>query len=81
MYCKTHYSLTDDIFIMLKVHVALLQLNNQFSGKEAELFKKLPNGRIKCTACARYCEIPEGKDGLCGIRGVANGKTITICIW
>jgi pyruvate formate lyase activating enzyme len=35
---------------------------------------KLPNGRIKCTACARYCEIPEGKDGLCGIRGVANGR-------
>src|SRR5215216_4215919 len=35
---------------------------------------QLPNGRIKCTACARYCEIPEGKDGLCGIRGVANGR-------
>ena len=43
-------------------------------GKEAELFKKLPNGRIKCTACARYCEIPEGKDGLCDIRGVTNGR-------
>lgn len=74
MYCKTHYSLTEDIFIMLKVHVVLLQLNNHCLGKEAELFLKLPNGRIKCTACARYCEIPEGKDGLCGIRGVANGK-------
>ena len=59
---------------MLKVHVVLLQLNNHCLGKEAELFLKLPNGRIKCTACARYCEIPEGKDGLCGIRGVANGK-------
>ena len=74
MYCKTQYSLTDDIFIMLNVHVVLLQLNNHCLGKEAELFLKLPNGRIKCTACARYCEIPEGKDGLCGIRGVANGK-------
>jgi pyruvate formate lyase activating enzyme len=59
---------------MLKVHVVLLQLNNHCLGKEAELFLKLPNGRIKCTACARYCEIPEGKDGLCGIRGVANGR-------
>lgn len=59
---------------MLKVYVVLLQLNNHCLGKEAELFLKLPNGRIKCTACARYCEIPEGKDGLCGIRGVANGK-------
>ena len=74
MYCKTQYSLIDDIFIMLKVHVVLLQLNNHSFGKEAELFIKLPNGRIKCTACARYCEIPEGKDGLCGIRGVANGR-------
>jgi len=35
---------------------------------------QLPNGRIKCTACARYCEIPEGKEGLCGIRGVTNGR-------
>lgn len=51
-----------------------MQLNNHSLGKEAELFIKLPNGRIKCTACARYCEIPEGKDGLCGIRGVANGR-------
>ncbi|MGI0023667.1 MAG: hypothetical protein ACREA4_00805, partial [Nitrososphaera sp.] len=43
-------------------------------GKEAELFVPLPNGRIKCTACARYCEIPEGKVGLCGIRGVVDNK-------
>ncbi len=43
-------------------------------GKEAELYTKLPNGRIKCTACARLCEIPEGKIGLCGIRGVVNNK-------
>ena len=43
-------------------------------GKEAELYHKLPNGRMKCTACARLCEIPEGKIGLCGIRGVTEGK-------
>ena len=43
-------------------------------GKDAELFTALPNGRIKCTACARLCEIPEGKIGLCGIRGVMNNK-------
>jgi pyruvate formate lyase activating enzyme len=30
--------------------------------------------RIKCTACERYCEIPEGKDCLCVIRGVTNGE-------
>ena len=32
-------------------------------GKEAELYHKLSNGRIKCTACARLCEIPEVKSG------------------
>jgi pyruvate formate lyase activating enzyme len=43
-------------------------------GKDAELYVALPNGRVKCTACARLCEIPEGKVGLCGIRGVMNNK-------
>jgi pyruvate formate lyase activating enzyme len=44
------------------------------SGKEAELFKNLSNGKIQCTACARLCQIGEGQVGLCGIRGVVNGK-------
>ncbi len=51
-----------------------MQSNNYRFGKEAELFVKLPNGRTKCTACARFCEIPEGKSGLCGVRGVSNGN-------
>ena len=46
----------------------------QILGEEAELYHNLPNGRIKCTACARLCEIPEGKIGLCGVRGVMNNK-------
>jgi pyruvate formate lyase activating enzyme len=48
--------------------------SSEITGKEAELYVKLPNGRIKCTACARLCEIPEGKTGLCGIRGVTNNS-------
>ncbi len=47
---------------------------NVVSGKEATLYSKLPSGRLRCTACARLCEIPEGKVGLCGIRGVVEGK-------
>jgi pyruvate formate lyase activating enzyme len=43
-------------------------------GKEATLYQKLSGGRVRCTACARYCNIPEGKIGLCGIRGNENGK-------
>jgi len=46
----------------------------QASGKEAELFRNLANGRVQCTACARGCQIGEGQVGLCGIRGVVGGK-------
>ena len=42
-------------------------------GKEVILYKQ-DGDRVKCTACARYCSIPEGKIGLCGIRGNVNGK-------
>ena len=43
-------------------------------GREATLYEKLAGGRVRCTACARYCNIPEGKIGLCGIRGNVDGK-------
>ena len=43
-------------------------------GKVAELWKPTESGRIVCTACARYCKIGEGQVGLCGIRGVHQGK-------
>lgn len=59
---------------IVKLIIVRLELENHSSGKEAELFQTLPNGRVKCTACARLCEIPEGKIGLCGIRGVSNNK-------
>jgi pyruvate formate lyase activating enzyme len=49
-------------------------MQGEVPGRDAELGIALPNGRIRCTACARYCEIPEGKTGLCGIRGVANNR-------
>ncbi len=42
-------------------------------GKEAILYYK-EDDRVRCTACARYCSIPEGKIGLCGIRGNVQGK-------
>src|ERR1044071_2533921 len=52
----------------------ILMASVEIIGKEAELFTELQNGRIRCTACARKCEIPEGKIGLCGIRGVNHQK-------
>ena len=42
--------------------------------KEAILYDKLPNDKVRCTACARYCEIGKDQIGLCGIRGNENGK-------
>ncbi len=45
----------------------------KIEGKEALLYHK-EGDRVRCTACARYCSIPEGKIGLCGIRGNINGK-------
>jgi pyruvate formate lyase activating enzyme len=44
------------------------------TGKEAYLYETKPGGRVRCTACARYCNIPESKIGLCGIRGNVEGK-------
>jgi len=48
--------------------------SNDILGKEATLYTRLPSGRLRCTACARLCEIPEGKVCLCGVRGVLDNK-------
>ena len=42
--------------------------------KEAILYEKLPDQKVKCTACARYCEIAKNQIGLCAIRGNDDGK-------
>jgi pyruvate formate lyase activating enzyme len=43
------------------------------TGKKAELYSRLPNGKTQCLACARRCQIGEGQVGLCGVRGVVDG--------
>jgi len=42
--------------------------------KEAILYEKLADDKVRCTACARYCEIKKEQIGLCGIRGNKDGK-------
>ena len=49
--------------------------------KEAILYEKLPENKVRCTACARYCEMSEGQIGLCGIRGNKKRKIKLVCIW
>ncbi len=43
-------------------------------GKEAVLYEKMPDSKVRCTACARYCEIRPSQIGLCGIRGNTGGR-------
>jgi len=44
--------------------------------KETILYERLPNQKVRCLACARYCELGEEQIGLCGIRGNKNGKLV-----
>jgi len=42
--------------------------------KEAVLYQKLPDEKVRCTACARYCELGKDQIGLCGVRANNKGK-------
>jgi len=41
---------------------------------EASFWRKSEGGRVKCELCPRFCSIPEGKVGFCGVRGNFGGK-------
>ncbi len=43
-------------------------------GKEAILYEPMKGAKVRCTACARYCQIPDGKPGLCGVRANVGGR-------
>lgn len=40
----------------------------------AELYQELPDGKVRCTACARYCTVPSGSHGFCFVRKNEGGK-------
>lgn len=40
----------------------------------APLFVPLAGGKIRCTACARYCAIPDGSHGFCYVRKNVGGR-------
>lgn len=42
--------------------------------KEAYLYKKSANKKVKCLNCAHYCLIQPGKKGICGVRENIEGK-------
>lgn len=42
--------------------------------KDAILWKKLPDQKVECYACARRCKIPLGSHGFCFVRQNVDGK-------
>ncbi|MCI4325764.1 MAG: AmmeMemoRadiSam system radical SAM enzyme [Thermoplasmata archaeon] len=42
------------------------------------LYTPLPGGKIRCTACARYCAIPDGSHGFCFVRKNEGGKLVLL---
>jgi pyruvate formate lyase activating enzyme len=44
---------------------------------EGELFEKLDQGRVRCTACAHRCFIRDGESGICRVR-VNRGGTLRV---
>lgn len=41
---------------------------------EAALYEPQPGGKVRCTACARYCTLPEGATGFCFVRKNVGGR-------
>jgi pyruvate formate lyase activating enzyme len=46
--------------------------------KEAVLFERLPQNRVRCLLCAHGCVIPPFKKGICGVRENRNGTLFTL---
>jgi len=44
----------------------------------ASLFEPLDGGKVRCTACARYCTIPEGSHGFCFVRKNERGRLVLL---
>lgn len=46
--------------------------------KEALLYKKLAEGKVRCGTCERFCEIPPNRFGFCKTRKNIDGKLHTV---
>ena len=46
--------------------------------KEALLYKKLKDKKVRCQNCAHYCAILPGKRGICGVRENIDGKLFAL---
>jgi pyruvate formate lyase activating enzyme len=48
------------------------------SAHPAILYEEVAGGKVRCTACARYCSIPEGSHGFCFVRKNEHGKLVLL---
>ncbi len=46
--------------------------------KEAMLYEKLPEGKVRCSLCNHRCIIGQGKRGICGVRENQSGTLFTL---
>ena len=44
----------------------------------ATLFEPQSGGKVRCTACARYCSIPDGSHGFCYVRKNEGGRLVLL---
>jgi pyruvate formate lyase activating enzyme len=47
-------------------------------GHPATLYESAPDRKVRCTACARYCMIPEGSHGFCFVRKNVGGRLVLL---
>jgi pyruvate formate lyase activating enzyme len=47
-------------------------------GHPASLYQPLDAGKVRCTACARYCTIPSGSHGFCFVRKNVAGRLVLL---
>ncbi len=44
----------------------------------AQLYQPLDAGKVRCTACARYCVVPSGSHGFCFVRKNEGGRLVLL---
>jgi pyruvate formate lyase activating enzyme len=51
-------------------------MNQPILGKPGRYWHALPDGRIQCDLCPRYCKLHEGQRGLCFVRARENDQMV-----
>jgi pyruvate formate lyase activating enzyme len=51
-------------------------MNQLITGHPARYWHTLPDGRVQCDVCPRYCKLHEGQRGLCFVRARQNDQIV-----